>query len=105
MQPAHIDKAHCTALTYSHKGLRRDFGTEWLDQTDRYQPGQFTTTIQQIGIKKIDGHVVENGSFPTSPVRIYLAMGEDMGNYYGAGAFGLNLHENWYWLVSTKYEQ
>ena len=75
-------------------------GTEWLDQADDMPTilSKFTTAIQAAGIKKINGHVIGDGSFfPTSPVASTWQW-EDMGNYYGAGAFGLNLHENWYWL-------
>jgi D-alanyl-D-alanine carboxypeptidase/D-alanyl-D-alanine-endopeptidase (penicillin-binding protein 4) len=75
-------------------------GTEWLDQADDMPTvlAKFTAAVQAAGIKKIAGHVIGDGSFfPTSPVASTWQW-EDMGNYYGAGAFGLNLHENWYWL-------
>jgi len=75
-------------------------GTEWLDQADDMPTvlAKFIAAIQAAGIKKIEGHVIGDGSFfPTSPVASTWQW-EDMGNYYGAGAFGLNLHENWYWL-------
>jgi D-alanyl-D-alanine carboxypeptidase/D-alanyl-D-alanine-endopeptidase (penicillin-binding protein 4) len=75
-------------------------GTEWLDQADDMPTvlAKFTAAVQAAGIKKIDGHVIGDGSFfPSSPVASTWQW-EDMGNYYGAGAFGLNLHENWYWL-------
>ena len=54
--------------------------------------------IQKAGIQRIEGRVVGDGSYfstnGTGPGWPYY----DVGNYYGAGAYGLNLNENSYWL-------
>ena len=59
---------------------------------------RWRAAIQRAGIQRIEGRVVGDGSyFPTSgtgPGWPYY----DVGNYYGAGAYGLNLNENSYWL-------
>lgn len=58
----------------------------------------WVTAIQRAGIKAIRGAVIADDSyFGTDGV----AMGwpwADLGNYYGAGAYGLNWHENYYYL-------
>ncbi len=58
----------------------------------------FCLEIQQAGIRKIDGLIVGDGSYfgtqGTSRTWAY----EDLGNYYGAGAFGLNIQENLFFL-------
>lgn len=75
-------------------------GSEWLDSADDMPTilAKFAHAVRAAGINRIDGHIIGDGSFfPSSPVPGSWQW-EDMGNYYGAGAFGLNLHENWYWL-------
>ena len=50
--------------------------------------------IQKMGIKRINGNVILNQSaFSTQPVPGGWPW-EDVGNYYGAGCWGLNWHEN-----------
>ena len=63
---------------------------------------KFAAAVRAAGIRGINGSVVGDGSyFPHAPVASSWQW-EDMGNYYGAGAFGLNLHENLYRL---EFEQ
>lgn len=56
----------------------------------------WTTAIKEAGIKKINGQVIGDASIFGSALVPAQWMWEDMGNYYGAGACGLNLHENKY---------
>ncbi len=77
------------------------FGSEEFDKTPGFK-AVLTTLAQQVqkaGIKSIEGYVVADGShynaFPT-PATWQLS---DMGNYYGAGVFGLNIRENQYVLT------
>jgi serine-type D-Ala-D-Ala carboxypeptidase/endopeptidase (penicillin-binding protein 4) len=52
------------------------------------------TAIKTIGIQKINGDVFLNGNkFPVQSIPGGWSY-EDMGNYYGAGCWGLNIHEN-----------
>lgn len=63
---------------------------------------KFAAAVTAAGIRGINGSVIGDGSyFPHAPVASSWQW-EDMGNYYGAGAFGLNLHENLYCL---EFEQ
>ena len=57
---------------------------------------EWVAAIKSAGISKITGAVIGDGRFfeeqGTSPQWLW----EDLGNYYGAGACGLNFHENRY---------
>lgn len=54
--------------------------------------------VQQAGIRRIAGRVVgDDDIFGTDATGIGWPWG-DLGNYYGAGAWGLNLHNNYYYL-------
>ncbi len=55
--------------------------------------------IKKAGIKTIDGNIFFNGSkFSVQPLPGGWIW-DDIGNYYGAGTWGLNWHENQYDLV------
>lgn len=54
--------------------------------------------IKTAGIKRIDGHVIGDATSFSSQLTPGKWSWEDMGNYYGAGAAGLNIHENYYRL-------
>lgn len=54
--------------------------------------------VQQAGIRRIEGNVVGDASAFGSQSSIGSWQWEDMGNYYGAGAWALNLHENLHFL-------
>ena len=65
----------------------KDFLTKWVEK------------IQQIGIKKINGQIIADGT-------LYDDLGvnpkwtwEDIGNYYAAGAYGISYMDNTYQLV------
>ncbi len=56
----------------------------------------WATSIQQSGIKSIGGRVIaDDGYFDFNPVPGEW-LWEDIGNYYGAGAYGLSIFDNTY---------
>jgi serine-type D-Ala-D-Ala carboxypeptidase/endopeptidase (penicillin-binding protein 4) len=55
--------------------------------------------IKELGIKEIQGRVFGDGSFMEENVMPDTWSWGDMGNYYGAAAYGLNFHENLYWVT------
>ncbi len=60
---------------------------------------QFADAIDKAGIKKINGRIVGDGSFFQGIDGIGMTwQWDDIGNYYGAGAYGLNINENYYFL-------
>lgn len=54
--------------------------------------------IKAAGIKEIQGDIIGDASIFGSQLTPSKWPWEDMGNYYGAGAGGLNVHENYYRL-------
>lgn len=54
--------------------------------------------LQQRGIRRITGYIVADASCFGTEVNGPTWHWIDMGNYYGAGAWGLNIHENLYYL-------
>lgn len=54
--------------------------------------------VQQAGIRRITGYVVGDGTYFEMPAEADTWQWNDMGNYYAAGAWGLNIHENLYFL-------
>ncbi len=59
---------------------------------------KFRMALQQKGIRKINGHIIGEDSYFTSSVNAPNWHWIDIGNYYGAGVWGLNIHENLYYL-------
>ncbi|MCB9286029.1 MAG: D-alanyl-D-alanine carboxypeptidase/D-alanyl-D-alanine-endopeptidase [Lewinellaceae bacterium] len=55
--------------------------------------------VQQAGIRRIEGNVVGDASAFGSNSSVGSWQWEDMGNYYGAGAWALNMHENLHYLL------
>ncbi len=56
----------------------------------------WVNAVKNAGIKQIKGYVIGDASIYESGLIPPKWTWEDMGNYYGAGASGLNLHENKY---------
>lgn len=54
--------------------------------------------IQKAGIKKINGHIVGDASYFDDQVMIPTWQWGDIGNHYGAGVWGLNYHDNLYYM-------
>jgi serine-type D-Ala-D-Ala carboxypeptidase/endopeptidase (penicillin-binding protein 4) len=55
--------------------------------------------IKDLGIKEIKGRVFGDGSIFDENVIADTWIWGDMGNYYGSGAYGLNMNENLYWAT------
>ncbi|HMQ48327.1 MAG TPA: D-alanyl-D-alanine carboxypeptidase/D-alanyl-D-alanine-endopeptidase [Saprospiraceae bacterium] len=66
---------------------------------------RFRMAAQQQGIRRVEGYVVGDGSVFETTGTIPSWQWEDMGNYYGAGAWGLNLHDNLYYLHFRQSSQ
>ena len=54
--------------------------------------------VQQEGIRRVEGEVIADASLFGSQACIPTWQWEDLGNYYAAGAWSLNLHENLHFL-------
>ena len=59
---------------------------------------KFRLAIQQAGIRKITGRIIGDDRIFTSAATGSNWQWLDLGNYYGCGAFGLNINENLYYL-------
>ena len=63
---------------------------------------QFKREILKLGIKSINGSVVGDGSyFEYMPIPTSWEW-DDIGNYYGAGVYGLNFHDNEFSIFFNK---
>ncbi|MFK7807402.1 MAG: D-alanyl-D-alanine carboxypeptidase/D-alanyl-D-alanine-endopeptidase [Saprospiraceae bacterium] len=58
----------------------------------------FCLQIMKAGIKKIEGLIVGDASYFGTEGSGKTWAYEDLGNYYGAGAYGLNIAENMYYV-------
>jgi D-alanyl-D-alanine carboxypeptidase/D-alanyl-D-alanine-endopeptidase (penicillin-binding protein 4) len=59
---------------------------------------RFRRAVERAGIRRIEGFVIGDGSLFSGSNAGPDWPWADIGNYYGAGAYGLNLHENLYYL-------
>ncbi len=59
----------------------------------------FVTAIKSKGIKKIEGKIIGDASYYEYATTAPTWQWEDIGNYYGAGAGGLNINANTYELT------
>lgn len=60
--------------------------------------GQWIQAAKAAGIRRVEGGVIGDASIFSTQLVPAKWPWEDMGNYYGAGAAGLNVHENQYRL-------
>jgi len=60
--------------------------------------GHWVSKVRAAGIRRINGRVVGDGSYFGTQASSPGWPWSDLGNYYGSGAYGLNLHENFYFL-------
>ncbi len=58
----------------------------------------FQFAIRRAGIRLIDGYVIGDGSYYEGAINAPTWQWNDLGNYYASGAWGLNIHENFYYL-------
>ena len=59
---------------------------------------QFRLAVQQAGIRQVTGRVIADDLAFSSAANGSHWQWLDMGNYYGCGAFGINVHDNLYYL-------
>ncbi len=59
---------------------------------------KMSNSVQKKGIQKVNGYVVGDGSTFGTAMPAANWQWNDIGNYYGVGAGGLNIHENMYYL-------
>lgn len=66
--------------------------------TDHYGDfiSKWSAEIRSLGIKNINGRVITDDSFYDYEPVPSKWLWEDMGNYYGAGAYGLSIFDNYY---------
>ncbi len=60
------------------------------------------TAIREAGIRKIDGKIIGDGSYFGRPTIPDTWIWEDIGNYYGGPAYGLNIFENTYKITFSS---
>ena len=71
----------------------------WAETRDEVVINKIIMAIVKQGIKRIDGEIyIDDSKFSFQPVPGGWIW-EDIGNYYGAGSWGLNWHENQYDLI------
>jgi len=59
---------------------------------------KLSMALQQKGIRKVNGHIIGDASYFSTTVNGASWQWNDLGNYYGAGSWGLNFHDNLYYL-------
>ncbi|MEM6395983.1 MAG: D-alanyl-D-alanine carboxypeptidase/D-alanyl-D-alanine-endopeptidase [Bacteroidota bacterium] len=62
----------------------------------------WVAAIRKAGVRQVDGRVIGDGSYYGTAGLDMNWPWSDLGNYYGAGAYGLNLHENFYYLDFSR---
>lgn len=59
---------------------------------------RWSSALNKAGIQRIEGRIIGDGSYFGTDGAAAGWPWADLGNYYGAGAYGLNIHENSYSL-------
>ena len=59
---------------------------------------RWTDAVRRAGVRRITGRVVGDGSYFGTAGSAGGWPWSDLGNYFGAGSYGLNFHENFYFL-------
>ena len=75
-------------------------GSDELEDTPALEQAieRFRLAVQQKGIRRVEGYVVGDATWWGTAAGGSSWQWNDLGNYYGAGAWALNLHENLYYL-------
>ena len=75
-------------------------GSPYLDGVPRLQAllDRWREAVGRAGIRHVTGRIIGDGSYFGTDGAASEWPWSDLGNYYGAGAYGLNLHENFYFL-------
>jgi D-alanyl-D-alanine carboxypeptidase/D-alanyl-D-alanine-endopeptidase (penicillin-binding protein 4) len=63
---------------------------------------KFSTAIRNQNIKEVNGLIIGDATEFTTAMPAANWQWNDIGNYYGAGASGLNIHENLYYLIFQR---
>lgn len=66
---------------------------------------RWVSRVKSSGIRRVKGAVVGDGSYYGTDGISPGWPWADIGNYYGAGAYGLNFHENSYFLYFTQRQR
>lgn len=76
------------------------FGSDQMEETKDLEGvmQELINCVLSATIRKINGKIVADASYFDSSVTPPTWQWNDLGNYYGAGAYGLNIHENLYYL-------
>jgi serine-type D-Ala-D-Ala carboxypeptidase/endopeptidase (penicillin-binding protein 4) len=69
-------------------------GSEYFPDHYGDIPGKWVSDLKQKGIRKIDGRVVADDSYYDFLPAPSKWLWEDLGNYYGAGVYGLSVFDN-----------
>lgn len=82
-------------------------GSHHFDKAETHEVvlKKWTSAIKKAGIKKIEGYIIGDASYFSTQVDGRTWLWEDLGNYYGAGAWGLNFHENLYQLDLKQHSK
>ena len=86
---------------YIRGGGDPSLGSPWMPNTPGLDSimGIFATRIQAAGIRQIEGSIIGDASYFDDMGIIESWQWGDLGNYYGAGAYGLNIADNFYTLT------
>jgi len=78
--------------------------SDQMDEADDWETVQqaWIAAIKKAGIRQIDGAIVGDGSYFKGNIVGKSWQWNDLGNYYASGAWGLNFHENLYYLHLQK---
>lgn len=87
-------------------------GSKFFDQTSNNQfLNDWVNAIKNLNITQINGQIIADASIYSHDITPPTWSWEDMGNYFGAGASGLSIYDNFYTLtyktgttVGTKAE-
>jgi D-alanyl-D-alanine carboxypeptidase/D-alanyl-D-alanine-endopeptidase (penicillin-binding protein 4) len=66
---------------------------------------EWVAAIQKAGIQRIEGKVIGDGSYFQGNLAGRNWQWADLGNYYASGVWGLNMHENFYYLSFQQQSQ
>lgn len=73
-------------------------GSRFFDQSMGQLMQDWTAAINKAGIKYVEGNIVANSSHFQGGAIPRTRIWEDMGNYYGAPVWGLNINDNTYFI-------
>jgi D-alanyl-D-alanine carboxypeptidase/D-alanyl-D-alanine-endopeptidase (penicillin-binding protein 4) len=75
-------------------------GSPFMEEADKLPvlSGEFAQALKKAGIKSIKGNVIGDGSYFEAATTVPSWQWMDMGNHFGAGITGINLHDNLYFI-------